>query len=70
MNQFCSSLIVEDKIEAQHKKNMTAPKNVTSREEMIHQALVNESLDVGIMFSSKAFVQLITNPFIGPLTHR
>jgi hypothetical protein len=25
---------------------------------------------VGIMFASKAFVQLITNPFIGPLTNR
>jgi len=25
---------------------------------------------VGVMFASKAFVQLITNPFIGPLTNR
>lgn len=25
---------------------------------------------VGIMFASKAFVQLLTNPFVGPLTNR
>ena len=25
---------------------------------------------VGLMFASKPIVQLITNPFIGPLTHR
>jgi len=24
---------------------------------------------VGVMFASKAFIQLITNPFIGPLTN-
>ncbi|CAF0915491.1 unnamed protein product [Didymodactylos carnosus] len=32
--------------------------------------LVKENSRVGIMFASKAFVQLIINPFIGPLTNR
>ena len=30
----------------------------------------NENVLVGAMFASKAFVQLLTNPFIGPLTNR
>uniref|UniRef100_A0A3B5K7Q7 Synaptic vesicular amine transporter n=1 Tax=Takifugu rubripes TaxID=31033 RepID=A0A3B5K7Q7_TAKRU len=32
--------------------------------------LTNENVKVGMMFASKATVQLITNPFIGPLTNR
>ncbi|XP_070833280.1 synaptic vesicular amine transporter [Chaetodon trifascialis] len=32
--------------------------------------LVNENVKVGLLFASKATVQLITNPFIGPLTNR
>lgn len=32
--------------------------------------LTNENVKVGLMFASKATVQLITNPFIGPLTNR
>ncbi|XP_019132851.1 synaptic vesicular amine transporter isoform X2 [Larimichthys crocea] len=32
--------------------------------------LLNENVKVGILFASKATVQLITNPFIGPLTNR
>ncbi|BET01851.1 Solute carrier family 18 (Vesicular [Nesidiocoris tenuis] len=35
-----------------------------------HKDLQDESVSVGLMFASKAFVQLITNPFVGPLTHR
>ncbi|CAG7828620.1 unnamed protein product [Allacma fusca] len=35
-----------------------------------HDELVDENGLVGIMFASKAFVQLMTNPFIGPLTNR
>ncbi|XP_050703680.1 synaptic vesicular amine transporter-like [Eriocheir sinensis] len=37
---------------------------------MNHEDLVNENVEVGLLFCSKAVVQLITNPFIGPLTHR
>ncbi|XP_010170596.1 synaptic vesicular amine transporter-like, partial [Antrostomus carolinensis] len=31
--------------------------------------LLNENVQVGLLFASKATVQLITNPFIGPLTN-
>ncbi|XP_063612374.1 synaptic vesicular amine transporter-like isoform X2 [Penaeus indicus] len=37
---------------------------------MNHEDLVNENVEVGLLFCSKAVVQLITNPIIGPLTHR
>uniref|UniRef100_A0A8C0V739 Solute carrier family 18 member A2 n=1 Tax=Cyanistes caeruleus TaxID=156563 RepID=A0A8C0V739_CYACU len=32
--------------------------------------LLNENVRVGLLFASKATVQLMTNPFIGPLTNR
>ncbi|XP_029282803.1 synaptic vesicular amine transporter-like, partial [Cottoperca gobio] len=32
--------------------------------------LLNENVKVGLLFASKATVQLIINPFIGPLTNR
>ncbi|XP_078420784.1 synaptic vesicular amine transporter isoform X3 [Cetorhinus maximus] len=34
------------------------------------QDLLNENVQVGLLFASKATVQLVTNPFIGPLTNR
>ena len=39
-------------------------------EERKHKELVEENIEVGVMFASKAVVQLITNPFVGPLTNR
>ena len=48
--------------------------NVTSIEEKErverHKELVEETVAVGIMFASKAFVQLLANPVVGPLTHK
>ncbi|XP_029031669.1 synaptic vesicular amine transporter [Betta splendens] len=35
-----------------------------------NRKLLNENVKVGMLFASKATVQLITNPFIGPLTNR
>lgn len=35
-----------------------------------HMTLLNENQEVGVMFASKAIVQLIANPFIGKLTNR
>lgn len=35
-----------------------------------HKELLHENVEVGVMFASKAVVQLITNPFVGPLTNR
>lgn len=34
------------------------------------QDLLNENVQVGLLFASKATVQLLTNPFIGLLTNR
>ncbi|OCT71304.1 synaptic vesicular amine transporter [Xenopus laevis] len=33
-------------------------------------SLLNENVKVGLLFASKATVQLLTNPFIGPMTNR
>jgi DHA1 family solute carrier family 18 vesicular amine transporter 1/2 len=35
-----------------------------------HQELIEETVAVGMMFASKAFVQLLANPIVGPLTHK
>jgi len=40
-----------------------------SAEQKKHKELVEENLEVGVMFASKAFVQLIANPFVGRLTN-
>ncbi|KAJ3666469.1 hypothetical protein Zmor_001910 [Zophobas morio] len=39
-------------------------------QKMRHHDLVQETVEVGMMFASKAFVQLLANPFVGPLTHK
>ncbi|XP_077288588.1 vesicular monoamine transporter [Arctopsyche grandis] len=44
--------------------------NVTALEQMRHKELVEETVEVGMMFASKAFVQLLANPIVGPLTHK
>jgi len=41
-----------------------------SPKEKKHKELIEENMEVGMMFASKAFVQLIANPFVGPLTNR
>ncbi|XP_035740683.1 synaptic vesicular amine transporter-like [Vespa mandarinia] len=38
--------------------------------EQRHKELLEETVAVGMMFASKAFVQLLANPVVGPLTHR
>ncbi|XP_076241375.1 vesicular monoamine transporter [Calliopsis andreniformis] len=38
--------------------------------EQRHRELLQEIVSVGIMFASKAFVQLLANPIVGPLTHK
>lgn len=35
-----------------------------------HKELMHETVEVGVLFASKAFVQLLSNPIVGPLTHR
>ncbi|XP_042856138.1 synaptic vesicular amine transporter-like [Penaeus japonicus] len=48
----------------------TAPLRGSELLGMNHDDLVSENVEVGLLFCSKAVVQLITNPIIGPLTHR
>ena len=40
------------------------------KERQKHNELIQENIEVGVMFASKAVVQLIANPFVGPLTNR
>ncbi|XP_053678444.1 synaptic vesicular amine transporter [Anopheles nili] len=52
--------------------DVTTPDNASwyaEREER-HKELVEETVEVGLMFASKAFVQLLANPIVGPLTHK
>jgi len=35
-----------------------------------HRDIVNENMVVGLMFASNAILQIITNPFVGPITNR
>ncbi|KAL4714790.1 hypothetical protein ACJJTC_002649 [Scirpophaga incertulas] len=44
--------------------------NITAEKETRHQELIHETVAVGVMFASKAIVQLLANPFVGPLTHK
>jgi hypothetical protein len=48
----------------------SSPVNITAEKEARHQELLHETVAVGVMFASKAIVQLLANPFVGPLTHR
>jgi len=44
--------------------------NRTMSAEERHRDIMNENMVVGLMFASKAITQLITNPFVGPITNR
>ncbi|TGZ47608.1 vesicular monoamine transporter [Temnothorax americanus] len=48
--------------------NLTSPD--TKEKEQRHRELLEETVAVGMMFASKAFVQLLANPIVGPLTHK
>ncbi|KAL0169964.1 hypothetical protein M9458_034560, partial [Cirrhinus mrigala] len=48
--------------------SVTPPQNKSDCPKADDQ-LLNENVKVGLLFASKATVQLITNPFIGPLTN-
>ena len=56
--------------------NKTRAENTTVYESSLqkkarrHEDILNENVAVGLMFASKAIMQLIANPFVGPLTNR
>jgi len=45
-------------------------RNRTTSNDGRHRDILNENMIVGMMFASKAILQLITNPFVGPITNR
>uniref|UniRef100_T1IIX5 Major facilitator superfamily (MFS) profile domain-containing protein n=1 Tax=Strigamia maritima TaxID=126957 RepID=T1IIX5_STRMM len=54
-----------------HNCTCTSPPPVPlTFEQQRHAELLSENVEVGVLFASKAVVQLITNPFIGPITNR
>ncbi|RZC34511.1 synaptic vesicular amine transporter, partial [Asbolus verrucosus] len=62
-NDFDSNLTTLDPI-------ITTLDPEAEEKKMRHKDLVQETVQVGMMFASKAFVQLLANPFVGPLTHK
>ncbi|XP_044003179.1 synaptic vesicular amine transporter isoform X2 [Aphidius gifuensis] len=49
-------------------KNLTSPEELEKAQR--HRELIEETVPVGMMFASKAVVQLLANPIVGPLTHK
>ena len=49
---------------------MTSLDREMDEKERRHQDLVKETVAVGMMFASKAAVQFLANPIVGPLTHK
>ena len=64
----------EDRDEAETGEDVTSSGdreiNRTMSAEDRHRDIMNENMVVGMMFASKAITQLITNPFVGPITNR
>ncbi|KAJ8317179.1 hypothetical protein KUTeg_005083 [Tegillarca granosa] len=50
--------------------NLTTGYITVTEETQRHAELANENIRVGLLFASKAIVQLIANPFLGPITNR
>uniref|UniRef100_A0A1A9WIX8 Major facilitator superfamily (MFS) profile domain-containing protein n=1 Tax=Glossina brevipalpis TaxID=37001 RepID=A0A1A9WIX8_9MUSC len=52
--------------------NYSSDENETLHFEMekLHKELIDVTMDVGYLLASKACVQLLANPIVGPLTHR
>ena len=59
----------EDNSDCQHMANTTSYLEI-SRDYIIPQNIINENEEVGLLFASKAIVQLTVNPIVGPLTNR
>jgi DHA1 family solute carrier family 18 vesicular amine transporter 1/2 len=51
-------------------ENGTLYESSSAKKQRRHEDILDENVAVGLMFASKAIMQLITNPFIGPLTNR
>ncbi len=51
-------------------KQQLTPEERERHKQKRHKDIIEENVSVGLMFASKAMVQLIANPFVGPLTNR
>ncbi|OXA47615.1 Synaptic vesicular amine transporter [Folsomia candida] len=50
--------------------NMDAAMTTKAPRRLKHDELVDETYEIGFMLASKVVVQLLANPFVGPLTNR
>lgn len=50
--------------------SMMPTKSPRPRKKTKHEELTEETVEVGVLFASKAFVQLLANPIVGPLCNR
>lgn len=57
-------------VELAERTTMSANMSEALEKEQRHRELLEETVAVGVMFASKAFVQLLANPIVGPLTHK
>ncbi|CAG0882436.1 unnamed protein product [Cyprideis torosa] len=68
--RYLCAMEKEDERQRQLNDEEMLNKSLAEEAERKHEELAAETIPLGIMFASKAFVQMITNPFIGPLTNR
>ncbi|XP_066595559.1 synaptic vesicular amine transporter [Prorops nasuta] len=66
--EFLHATITPFEITESTTVNLTASEE--REKEQRHKELLEETVAVGMMFASKAFVQLLANPIVGPLTHK
>ena len=52
------------------RNDSNAPPDLEEMMSVRHEDIANENVAVGLMFASKAIMQLIANPFVGPITNR
>ena len=70
LQRLRKKLGLETEYEDEYEEEEDLERNRTMSSEDRHRDIVNENMVVGLMFASKAILQLITNPFVGPITNR
>lgn len=72
LDEFCTNVTWQMHVARQRNSQPAANGtiNETLAREVRHQDILNENVAVGLMFASKAILQLIANPFVGPITNR
>ncbi|XP_060825023.1 synaptic vesicular amine transporter [Bombus pascuorum] len=65
-----SSIESSGLLESTNSGEINSPTEDPDEKAQRHRELLQETTAVGLMFASKAFVQLLANPIVGPLTHK